>query len=306
MTLACIIVTYNPDSRVFLRELHALHAEPLSYVIVVDNGSSSSTLSFLRDETFKDERVQLIEMGSNTGIAAAQNAGIQRALHLGCKWALLLDHDSVPSEGLIPHLLQAAESKVTSGIKLAAIGARTLDPRAGLEHGFAEMRRGIWRKKRCKELDGKLIPCQFLNSSGSLIYIPAWQDIGPFNEIFFIDHVETEWYMRAAAKDYRVFGMCFGQLEHYMGDSVVHYWLFGWHDMPHRSPQRHYTIVRNSLWMYRLPYVSLAWKLNNFVKLFFTLCYFSLFDKDGDKHFRCISRGFCEGLRRLPFTLVND
>ena len=70
--------------------------------------------------------------------------------------------------------------------------------------------------------------------------------------------------------------------------------------MPHRSGRRHYTIVRNSLWMYRRTYVPFSWKVNNFAKLVFTLVYFSLFDKERGSQFCCILRGLYDGLFNYP------
>lgn len=300
LDLVCLIVTFNPQHEIFTSEIKSIVEENFM-VFIVDNGSNCKTLELISAITQEySNNIRLIKLGCNTGIAAAQNKGIQQAINLGADFVLLLDHDSIPSPGLIAKLLVTAQEKIAHSEKLAAIGARTVDPRTALEHGFAEMHYGLWRKKRCLQLDGKLIPCQFLNASGSLIYLPAWQDIGKFNEAFFIDHVETEWYMRAQAKGYKVFGLCFGQLEHYMGDDVVRYWFFGWRHMPHRSPERHYTIIRNSLWMYHFPYVPFAWKLNNITKLLFSLAYFSLFDVERDKQFKFILRGFVDGLRGPP------
>lgn len=294
--IVCVCITYNPPEEIFFSAINRL-IEEACCIVIVDNGSDDHFVQTLKYLNRFHSSTHLIQIGFNAGIAAAQNKGIQQAINLGADFVLLLDHDSIPSPGLIAKLLVAAQQKIANNEKLAAIGARTVDPRTGLEHGFAEMRYGLWHKKRCPQLDGKLIPCQFLNASGSLIYLPAWQDIGKFNEAFFIDHVETEWYMRAQAKGYKVFGLCFGKLEHYMGDHVVDYWFFGWRNMPHRSPERHYTIVRNSIWMYRLPYVPFAWKLNNLVKLLFTLSYFSIFDTERGRQFKFILRGFMDGLR---------
>ena len=292
-----LIVTYNPPEEIFSQQLAALKDQQ---VIIVDNGSNATTLKLLKAWRGNlPEKRNLISLEQNFGIAAAQNRGIEFAQSLACQFVLLLDHDSIPCDGLLKLLVETANIQIKYGNQLAAIGARIIDPRSEQELGFFSLTNGVWRTYRCTQ-DETLISCEFLNSSGSLIYIPAWEKIGPFDENFFIDHVETDWYMRARALGFNVYGSCQGWLLHYLGDSIVKFWCLGWRTMPHRSARRHYSIVRNSLWMYRRSYVPLSWKVNNFTKLIFTLVYFSLFDKERSNQFRYILRGFFDGLFNYP------
>jgi hypothetical protein len=55
--------------------------------------------------------------------------------------------------------------------------------------------------------------------------------------------------------------------------------------------------VRNSLWLYRYAYVPLAWKFNNFIKILFTLLYFSLFDEQRADQFKWILKGLIDGIK---------
>ena len=292
-----LVVTFNPPQDIFNQQLATLKDQP---VIIVDNGSSPAIVELLNAWVDKQPaNRKLVALGENLGIAAAQNRGMGLAKKLGCQFVLLLDHDSIPSDNLLKQLVETACVQLKSDQQFAAIGAQLIDPRSEKELGFSSMIDGVWRTLRCSA-DNKLISCEFLNSSGSLIYLPAWERIGPFDESFFIDHVETDWYMRARALEFNVYGSCQGVLHHYLGDSIVRFWCFGWRTMPHRSGHRHYTIVRNSLWMYRRSYVPFSWKANNFLKLIFTLFYFSLFDDERSSQFSWILRGFYDGLLKYP------
>lgn len=300
MQLACIVVTYNPAPERFANVVNAVLDSPADLIIFIDNGSERNTLDTLEHLTTADPRIRVHCNNSNLGIAAAQNIGIANALATGCQYALLLDHDSIPCPGLIANLLSCARDRVAAGDRLAAVGARTIDPRNNQEHGFAVLQRGIWRRVRCPANCTGIVDCEFLNASGSLLYLPAWQKIGPFDESFFIDHVETDWYMRARHGRYRVYGLCTGYLDHTMGDDISRYWWLHWRSMPRRSPERHYTIVRNSLWLYRKPYTPASWIINNLAKLVFTLVYFSLADRDRKSQFRNILYGIWHGLLKSP------
>lgn len=294
MSHACVIVTLNPDVAQFRRVLDASLSQSAA-VIVVDNGSSHKFSAYLTDRAIAASGMRVLLLGSNRGIAAALNLGIAEAKILKAEFVLLLDHDSIPDAGLLDGLLLAA--KLHSGDKIAAIGAKIFDPRSEQELGFYRMHNGCWSKVKCGAQTEGLLACEYMNSSGSFIPITAFDDIGPFNEQFFIDHVDTEWFMRAQSLGYVCYGFCGGSLEHYMGDAVIRYWLLGWRHMPHRSPQRHYYIVRNSFWLYRYAYVPLAWKLNNLIKILFTLLYFSLFDVQRGDQFKLILKGLVDGIK---------
>ncbi|HCI12763.1 MAG TPA: hypothetical protein DFK12_02055 [Gallionellaceae bacterium] len=293
---ACVIVTLNPDTAQFHRVLDASLAQSPA-VIVVDNGSSPQFVASLHNYAVNSTNLHVLPLGRNFGIAAALNLGIAEAKSRDAEFVLLLDHDSIAEAGLLDGLLLAMKETQHSGEKIAAIGAKIFDPRSGEELGFYRMHNGHWDKIKCEVSTHGLLPCDYLNSSGSFIPISAFEDIGPFNEQFFVDHVDTEWFMRAQSLGYACYGFCGGALEHYMGDAVIRYWLFGWRHMPRRSPQRHYYIVRNSLWLYRYAYVPLAWKFNNFIKLLFTLLYFSLFDMQRADQFKRILKGLIDGIK---------
>lgn len=293
---ACVIVTRNPELSVFDRQIKALLPQ-VSDIVIVDNDSGPPFHAYL--DNLRQERscMRVIALQENAGIARAQNLGMATVERLEKRHVLFLDHDSIPSPELVRRLYEAAEGLRKEGVKLGAIGARLVDPRSGRENGFYRMRGWRWQRVCCGQRSDGLVSCDYLNSSGSFIPLDTWRDVGACDEGFFIDHVDTDWFMRAKAKGYKCYGLCGGGLEHYMGDDVIRYWLFGWRYMPRRSPWRHYYIVRNSLWLYRRAYVPLVWKMSNAVKLLFTLVYFSLFDVERGMQLKMILRGLWDGIR---------
>ncbi len=59
-------------------------------LIVVDDGSTDSTLEIAKTFAELDSRIHVIEMGSNRGRATARNVGLQRAVG---RWVAFLDSD---------------------------------------------------------------------------------------------------------------------------------------------------------------------------------------------------------------------
>lgn len=292
---AAIVVTYRPEVRVFERQMSALCAQ-IGLVVVVDNDSGPAFKEVLAaaEKTFVP--VKPVFLDRNYGIAYAQNRGLDIVIRSGRKYVLFLDHDSVPAAGMTVNLYSAAESLLRHRVQLAGVGARLIDPRSGQENGFYSMRGWRWKRLRCGNGRAGTIVCDHLNSSGSLHPVDAIARVGRFDESLFIDHVDSDWCMRARALGYEVYGVCPAILSHPMGDHVVRYWLFGWRHMPHRSPERHYYIVRNALWLYRRPYCPFFWKVNNALKLVLTLFYFGLFDRQRRQQAQMILKGFRDGL----------
>ena len=290
-----IVVTYAPEITIFETQIRALCAQ-LGLVIIVDNGSGPGFRKFLAGIQQSHVWVQVVLLDKNYGIAYAQNRGLELAKCSGRRYALFLDHDSIPTPNLVSGLYAAAESLRAQGVRLAAVGARLIDPRSGRENGFYRMRKWRWERLCCEDGYAGLIACGYLNSSGSLHPLDAMVHVGGFDESFFIDHVDTDWFMRARAMGYKAYGVCSAVLVHHMGNFIIRYWFFGWRLMPHRSPSRHYFIVRNAFWLYRRPYVPFFWKINNLFKIVFTLLYFGLFDRERGQQARMILRGAWDGI----------
>jgi rhamnosyltransferase len=298
---ACIIVTYNPGYADISGLLERLLASPVA-IYVIDNWFSEESTEAIRKLCqLHPQRITFIPLNKNYGIAFAINRGIEAARTDQHEYAMLFDQDSLPQEGLMEEMHIVATRLSAGNKKVAAIGPRLYDPRSSTYFRFGLLRWGMWQRVGCTCGNGDLIRCEFLNSSGSLLFLRHWDQIGPFREDFFIDHVETEWYMRVRHLGLECYGFCSPKhIDHHMGDSVCRYWLGKWRFMPRRSPLRHYTIVRNGIWMWRLNHVPLSWVTNSGMKIIFTLVFFSLFDKEGKKQFDFIFKGICDGLFHHP------
>jgi len=95
----------------------------------------------------------------------------------------------------------------------------------------ASFRFGPWRPVRvfCSAaLAGELLETDFMISSGALIPMQVLDQVGDMNESFFIDHVDTEWILRAKWQGFRSFGVCDAIMEHSLGTETFHFWLGRW------------------------------------------------------------------------------
>ena len=250
--VAAIVVTYNPDAIQIARLMDSLAGQS-SKIIVVDNGSAIE----LSESLLQRPEVEVIILPSNAGIAAAQNIGIARAHELACDYVILFDQDSTPPANLVNHLASIAEQKKQQGELIAAIGPSFADARLGKTSRFLRTR-GL-RSRLQTQGTGAVVTVDHLIASGSLIPMAALDLVGGMREDLFIDYVDTEWSLRAEHRhgllSYGTFEVC---LQHELGQIPIS--ILGRNYAIH-SPLRHYYLFRNSVWLWRQPWVPLNWKL---------------------------------------------
>lgn len=192
MSVAAVVITYNPDAGIALR-LKAI-ARECKTVFVVDNGSAAQSLTALR-HAVKAARVKLIELGQNTGIAHAQNVGLTLAFNTKAQAVILFDHDSTPRPGFAAALLRTA----AAGGKPAIIGSRIYDVNL---HSFAKhpCRSGWFFARRFCPENGVLTEALMVIASGTLLPRRVYELVGGMREDFFIDYVDWEYCLRAQKK----------------------------------------------------------------------------------------------------------
>lgn len=289
--VAAVVVSFHPDLAQLGRLLAAL-APQCQQIIVVDNGSAEPVTRWLQQHPCPAP-YQVLLLGSNQGIAAAQNHGIRSALHSGADYVVLFDHDSCPAPGMVAELLAVAQAQQATGHLVAGVGPRYLDARQNNPPPFIQ--RVGWRMVRhtCTGPESA-VPVDYLISSGCLIPATALRAVGLMEERLFIDYVDIEWGLRAQSQGYSCFGACRAQMEHDLGDAPIR--IMG-HHFPIRSPLRHYYMFRNAVWLYRQPWIALRWRLLDGWRLVLKYGFYTLFAKPRRAHWWHMSKGVLHGLR---------
>jgi rhamnosyltransferase len=231
-----VLVTYHPDAEFRFRLDDAL--KQLSTVVIVDNGSAGAQLEMLRDLA-RESRAALVLNGSNLGLARALNVGLEHAVALGCSWAVLLDQDTHIDGDLVATLTIVRDSLPDSS-HVAVIGA-----------GFREKHRRSPKIARLEERGNEWQEVDTAITSGSLLSLQAYARIGPFRDDFFIDHVDTEYCLRARSLGYRIVRTVRPLMTHSIGKPTQHrlLWMKKW--TSNHSPDRRYYITRNHTVMLR-------------------------------------------------------
>ncbi|MGC5616609.1 glycosyltransferase family 2 protein [Georgenia sp. Z1491] len=292
-TAVCaVVVTYSPD----LDRLDPLVAglgEQCASVVVVDNGPGGSGLADLCER----RGAELVALGGNTGIAHAQNVGIERAVSAGATHVLLSDQDSLPAPDMVPELLAGLERGAEQGRgPVGAVGPVAGDVRSASEELVYVPRR--WGPRRALPTDvddDGLIDAAFLIASGCLLPAAALHDVGAMNDDWFIDHVDLEWGLRARRAGYRLLAVTSARLDHSLGDSLV--------KLPGRAQEVHvhsafrtYFLARNTVLLLRSGLLPPAWAVGYAVWLGKYVAFNSLVVPGRIDRFRRMMRGVADGV----------
>lgn len=302
--IAAVILTYHPDQGI-LRQTVASLCPQVDRMLIVDNGrrwDAGALLDVLTDGDKK--KIEFIWLEHNIGVGAGHNRGIQWARALGFSHVLIMDHDSVPRPDMVRHLVAALERLDAQGVRVSAVGPRYVDRYTGRMAGFVRLRR--WRPTRvfCDPAQtGELLETDFIISSGSLIPIAVLDKIGEMNEDFFIDHIDTEWILRAKARGYRSFGVCDAIMEHSVGYTTFRIWVGRWRNTPVHSPERNYYLFRNSIRLYRMPHAPWRWILYDIVRLVALAVVYPVTAPSSWSRLRFMARGVWHGLRGVTGPL---
>ncbi|MEO7404784.1 MAG: glycosyltransferase family 2 protein, partial [Burkholderiales bacterium] len=221
--------------------------------------------------------------------------GIVEARSRGATHVLLLDQDSMASPTMVKALASALDKLNEGASRIAAVGPRYVDRATG--HASSFVRFGPIESKNVAggSAAGEIVRADFLISSGSLISIATLDVVGPMEDALFVDHIDTEWCLRAAQKGYQSFGVCDATMEHELGDGGRRVWLGRWRRVAYHSPLRHYYIFRNSALLHRRPYAPRRWRRNDRVRLFLIAIYFGMFGPERRAQATMMVRGWRDG-----------
>lgn len=184
MTVAAVIVTYNPDQN-FEERLAAI-ARECAPVYIVDNGSANQASL---KKVAKKHRAHLIALEYNTGIAHAQNVGLATAFRAGAAAVVLFDHDSLPRPGFVAALLAASQQRRLAGPRVYDIHKKAF--------ALHPCRTGLFFRRRAVAENAILESSLMVIASGCLVPRSVYEATGGMRDELFIDYVDWEFCLRA-------------------------------------------------------------------------------------------------------------
>ncbi len=229
MAIAGVLILYHPSIDVIENvQSYLPHIDKL-YVADNTEGKMSTIAVRLQGET----KVELIYDGNNEGIAKRLNEAAKSAIKEGYNWLLTMDQDSRFEEGAMENYLLCAGSFLYKD-STAMFGVEYENKNINTE------------QSDCRSLKkNKVI------TSGSILNLKLFEEVGSFDEKLFIDDVDFDYCYRARMKGFEVIQFPNIFLVHQLGRSAYHRSLKNM-QITHRSlhsPKRIFYMVRNYLYV---------------------------------------------------------
>jgi len=259
-----VVVSYNGLQKT-RQTVDALRRQ-VGHIHIVDNGSDAESLGAL-ESLEREPDITVERLGENRGIGYALNRGVQRARQMGCSWLLTMDQDSVVDGSLIEAYRAAVERDPAQ---------MCLAPR-------------ITTRSRRKDAAGGAI--SYAVTSGNLVRVSVFDEIGFYDEGFFVDCIDFDFCLRLRRAGYAVHRVPSALMQHQLGDAV---------DLSHavrkyyarHSQIRRYYMYRNFLYMaerYLFDFPGFIFKLG--LSSMLLLMFIGFLDSSPLASYRAIARG---------------
>lgn len=216
-----VVVSYNGLEQT-RRGVEALRGQ-VGHILIVDNGSESESLHVL-ESLEREPGITAERLGENRGIGYALNRGVQRARDMGCSWLLTMDQDSVVDGSLI-EAYRAAVEQDPSMVCLA--------PRITTE------------TRRKGAVEGVV---SYAITSGNLVRVSVFDQIGLYDEGFFVDRIDFDFSLRIRRAGYSIHRVPAALMRHQLGDAV-HLPRAVRKYYARHSPARSYYMFRNFMYL---------------------------------------------------------
>jgi len=225
--VAGVTVFYNPALEVIENILS--YIDQIEILYIVDNSEEKLNEKIKAFISFYNIRV--INNYKNLGIATALNQASNQAIIDGFDFLLTMDQDSKISENLVDCMLKEFAKDEQIGI-LSPFVVHNINPRMPTSYLKEEIKIAI--------------------TSGSIIKLSVFNEVGGFLDKLFIDYVDFEYSLRIVSRGYKIFQLNNIFVYHNLGEIKVKK-IFSKKIYPtNHSPVRLYYRTRNRFYIYKL------------------------------------------------------
>lgn len=234
--VCAVMVTYNSDEGVCSSIPSVI--DQVDELVIVDNGSNFESLAIIRKVCENSDKVKIIELSENMGIAFALNRGIEYSIKMSYNWVLTLDQDSICTKDMIKNMLNTYDD-LSNDLKEQIY---VITPYHVEEKNFNvslyENIPNLWNYKLTEI------------TSGTLAKIEVYKKI-LYNEELFIDLVDHDFCLSINELNMKLIQVNCAILKHNLGESTSENILGINTTTTNHSPLRRYYMTRNRLFVWR-------------------------------------------------------
>lgn len=270
------IVSYNPDTDIFLNNIKVLEKQ-VELIVIVDNGSKNQ-LELEKVLKLQNFNILFLKNKINEGVASALNTLCKNAIKLGFDSIFTIDQDTLCPIDIVTTFMSDWNKKI--GI---------MGPNVYYLNNDCAFSKG-----------SGVINAEWLITSGSLVNLEAFTKVGGFDEKLFIDDVDRDFGIRVKKSGFLVVKNLNVVIKHSLGDLKCKKILGRLIYITNHRPERYYYMARNSIY--------LDWKLNiknskRFIrKLRFKVMFF---EKNKKEKMKWIKKGIDDAKKMIKGQCVE-
>ncbi len=276
MANAGVVILYHPPEDILKNILS--YIDYIDILFVFDN-SDTPNKALVNEIKAISVKIKYVKNAANEGISYCLNSAAQMAIDKQFTWLLTMDQDSYFPNNEAELYFKYQKYFLTEHEDIAL---------------FSLTHTPIFVEKIDKH---KIEEVTHVITSGSLLNLSLFNEIGGFDEKLFIDEVDFDYSYKARLKGYKIFCFLNLTLIHHLGSITKTGYLkfFKTSNRIVHSPTRVYYMVRNHFYIYKKYHPSFPEELNEKRRqLFVTLKNNLLFS---GKFFQCFSsiiRGYMD------------
>lgn len=268
-----VIVTYFPDENL-ISLVETINKE-IDHIFIIDNTDSKYNCEII--QTIKNKNVLVFKNNTNFGIAKALNQGFKIAKKYNFEWVITFDQDTI----LLDNYLQLIKNIYSIYPSKSSIGAIGLSS---------------FVKKKSKNLN--YIITDYLITSGCIMPMSVYSEVGDFIDDLFIDNVDIEYSLRIRHSKFKLIKILQLSMIHKAGNSISKKILFFNFNSSNHNSFRRYYMSRNHIILarkYATLYPFFILKASFFFCI--SIITFILFEKNVKVKLQNTLRGINEGIK---------
>ena len=250
MKIPATVIWYNPDDE-NIKNIRT-YIDYVEKLYIIDNSKENNKK--LAD-SLNNLKTEYIYNDKNLGIAKALNLACEKAANDNFEWILTIDQDSSFDSDSIKDYFRAFKKMTKNNVGI-------ISPRHILKNDIDKF-----------SDDKESIEIDHVMTSGNLLNLKIWEELGKFNENLFIDEVDSEICFRIIESGYKVIQLNKIRMFHELGNLEKRNFFTRKISVLNHNHIRKYYIMRNKFYMlkkykkYRLRYIYYI--LNDFFKVIF-------------------------------------
>ena len=216
MKIAGVVVLYNPDAD-FIDNISS-YVNDIDLLYVIDNSEKEN-------KVLDSKKIKYIFNNENIGVAKALNMACEMAIKDNYNWILTMDQDTKFKPGVLDRMKDYIRNNNCS--------------KDGILVPWHNTKLDI-----VKSDDVIDYPLQVM-TSGNLVNLSIYKEIGGYNEDYFIDGIDIEYCLRLKKYNYRIVRFNDVEIDHDLGDIEYHKFLGKTFLCTNHNYLRQYYIARN-------------------------------------------------------------